>query len=120
MKAQDLAALGVQRVARTIGVCDGQPELQDGRHLEVANVIWCTGYRHDMSWIELPAFEEDRQPRHTHGVVRNEPGLYFVGLHFLYAMSSAMIRGVSRDAARVARVIAVRLRTRYGVAAGRR
>ena len=110
VKAQDLAALGVQRVSRTIGVCDGLPKLQDGRRLEVANVIWCTGYRHDLSWIELPVFEEDCEPRHIHGVVRDEPGLYFVGLHFLYAMSSAMIRGVSRDAARVTGVIAARLR----------
>jgi putative flavoprotein involved in K+ transport len=121
VKEQDLAALGVQRVSRMIGVCDGRPELQDGRRLEVANVIWCTGYRHDTSWIELPVFGGDRQLRHTHGVVPDEPGLYFVGLHFLYAMSSAMIRGVSRDAARVARVITSRLRTvPYGPAAGRR
>ena len=27
-----------------------------------------------------------------------EPGLYFVGLHFLYSMSSEMIHGVGRDA----------------------
>jgi putative flavoprotein involved in K+ transport len=122
VKAQDLAALGVQRVSRTIGVSDGLPQLQDGRSLEVANVIWCTGYRHDPSWIELPVFEEDRELRHTHGVVREEPGLYFVGLHFLYAMSSATIRGVSRDAARIAGVIAARLnrmRTNYALPGGR-
>jgi putative flavoprotein involved in K+ transport len=122
VKAGDLAALGVQRVSRTIGVADGLPQLQDGRSLSVANVIWCTGYTHDRSWIELPVFDEDRQPRHTHGVARDEPGLYFVGLDFLYAMSSAMIRGVSRDAARVARVIAARLnrmRTDYAVSLGR-
>ena len=39
-----------------------------------------------------------------------EPGLYFVGLHFLYAMSSTMVHGAGRDAARVARTVAERLR----------
>jgi putative flavoprotein involved in K+ transport len=43
-------------------------------------------------------------------VVEGEPGFYFVGLHFLYAMSSAMIHGVGRDADYVANVIAQRTR----------
>jgi putative flavoprotein involved in K+ transport len=34
--------------------------------------------------------------------------LYFVGLHFLYAMSSEMIHGVGRDAARIASQVAAR------------
>jgi putative flavoprotein involved in K+ transport len=36
------------------------------------------------------------------------PGLYFVGLHFLYAMSSSMLNGVGRDAKFVAERIAER------------
>jgi tetratricopeptide (TPR) repeat protein len=36
------------------------------------------------------------------GVVESVPGLYFIGLHFLYAMSSAMIHGVGRDAEYIA------------------
>jgi putative flavoprotein involved in K+ transport len=55
-------------------------------------------------------FDADGQPRHDRGVVRYEPGLYFVGLHFLYAMSSTMIHGVGRDANHVAEVIAGRTR----------
>jgi putative flavoprotein involved in K+ transport len=43
-------------------------------------------------------------------VVEGEPGLYFVGLHFLYAMSSTMIHGVGRDARYVAEHIASRSR----------
>jgi putative flavoprotein involved in K+ transport len=39
---------------------------------------------------------------HDAGVVTRAPGLYFVGRHFQYAMSSAMIHGVGRDAARIA------------------
>ena len=48
----------------------------------------------------------DGEPMHERGRVTNQPGLYFVGLHFLYAMSSTMIHGVGRDAAHIAEVIA--------------
>jgi putative flavoprotein involved in K+ transport len=40
------------------------------------------------------------------GVVPEVPRLYFVGLMFLYAGSSVMVHGVSRDAARIADLIA--------------
>ena len=105
-----LAAAGVQRVARTAGVQGGMPLLEDGRVMDIANVIWCTGYQPGFSWIELPVFDADGGPRHDRGVARYEPGLYFVGLHFLYAMSSTMIHGVGRDANHVAEVIARRTR----------
>ena len=45
---------------------------------------------------------------HDAGVVPGAPGLYFVGLHFLYAMSSAMIHGVGRDAKRIVDTLAAR------------
>jgi len=45
---------------------------------------------------------------HTRGVCTAEPGLGFVGLHFLYAMSSSMIHGVGRDAEYLAAHIARR------------
>jgi putative flavoprotein involved in K+ transport len=40
--------------------------------------------------------------------VTSHPGLYFVGLHFLYAFSSTMIHGVGRDAERIASHVAAR------------
>ena len=84
-----------RRARRAVaGVSDGKPLLDDGRVLEVANVVWCTGFHPGFSWIDLPVFGEDGEPRHERGVVTGEPGLYFVGLHFLYAMSSTMIHGV--------------------------
>jgi len=49
-------------------------------------------------------------PRHASGVACGEPGLYFVGLPFLYAFSSGMIHGVGRDAERIAKVIDGRVR----------
>jgi putative flavoprotein involved in K+ transport len=106
-KPNDLAAAGVQRVPRTVGVRDGLPVLEDGRVLEVANVIWCTGFDPGFAWIDLPVFG-DEGPRHERGVVAAEPGLYFVGLHFLYAASSSMIHGVARDAQYVVQAIQAR------------
>jgi putative flavoprotein involved in K+ transport len=104
VKPKDIAAAGIERVPRVEGVRDGLPVLEDGRSLEVANVVWCTGFRPDFSWIDLPIFgeeEEPKEPMHERGVVANEPGLYFVGLLFLYAMSSAFLPGVGRDAEHV-------------------
>jgi putative flavoprotein involved in K+ transport len=106
---QDLAAAGVERVARVLGVKDGRPVLTDGRVLDVSNVVWSTGFEPGFSWIDLPVFEANGTPRHAGGVALEEPGLYFVGLHFLYSMSSAMVHGVSRDAGRIARVIKSRV-----------
>jgi putative flavoprotein involved in K+ transport len=109
VKPKDLAAAGIERVPRVAGVRDGFPLLEDQRALEVANVIWCTGFRPDFSWIDLPVFGEDRkEPMHRRGIVANEPGLYFVGLFFLYAMSSGFFRGVGRDAEHVVEAIASR------------
>ena len=105
-----LTEAGVRRVTRTAGAQGGKPLLEDGRVLDVANVIWCTGFHPGFSWIDRPVFDANGQPRHDRGVVRYEPGLYFVGLHFLYAMSSTMIHGVGRDANHVAEVIARRTR----------
>jgi putative flavoprotein involved in K+ transport len=84
------------------GVIDGLPVLEDVGALEVANVIWCTGFGNGLSWIDLPIFETDGEPRHQSGIASDEPGLYFVGLHFLHAFSSTMIHGIARDAERIA------------------
>jgi putative flavoprotein involved in K+ transport len=107
-KPKQLAEAGVVRTARTIGVRDGRPLLDDGRTLDVTNVIWCTGFRGSFSWIDLPIFDQAGSPRHASGVVAEVPGLYFVGLHFLYALSSSMIHGVGRDAARISAAVAAR------------
>jgi len=100
-RKKDLLAAGVERTARVAGVRDGKPVLEDGRVLDVQNVVWCTGWHPSHAFIDLPIFDENGEPQHEGGVVKRAPGLYFVGLHFLYAMSSAMVHGVSRDADRI-------------------
>ena len=97
-KLKDLDQAGVIRVPRTRGVRDGLPLLDDGQVLQVSNVVWCTGYERGFSWIDLPVFDERGMPMHRRGVAVAVPGLSFVGLQFLYAMSSSMVHGVERDA----------------------
>ena len=110
VKPTDLAGAGIERIPRITAVRDGRPVAEGDRVLEVANVVWCTGYHPGFGWIGLPVFGSDGVPIHERGIVPTEPGLYFVGLHFLYALSSTMIHGVERDAERVAGVIAARTR----------
>jgi len=112
VKPKQLAAAGVERVARIAGVRDGLPVLEDGRVIEPSNIVWCTGYEPGLSFIELPIFDEHGEPKHESGMVPSQPGLFFVGLHFLHAMSSSMIHGVSRDAERIANHAAKRGRVR--------
>jgi putative flavoprotein involved in K+ transport len=104
-RLKQLAAAGVMRVPRVTGVQDGKPHLEDGRVLDVKNVVWCTGFRHDYSWIRLPAFREAHLPPHERGVVGAISGLYFVGLPYQFALNSALLDGVGRDAEYVAQQI---------------
>jgi putative flavoprotein involved in K+ transport len=109
VKTADLKDAHVERLPKMVAVREGRPVLEDGRLLDVANIIWCTGFTPSSSWIDLPVFTADGEPIHQRGQVTNQPGLYFVGRHFLYAMSSTMIHGVGRDAEHVVDVIAARI-----------
>lgn len=107
VRAADLAAAGVERVfTRVAGVKDGLPVMEDGRVLDVANVVWCTGFRPDYGWIDLPLEYEDGYPRQYRGAVESLPGLYFVGMLFLHSFSSMLILGAGKDGERVAKHIA--------------
>jgi putative flavoprotein involved in K+ transport len=112
VKERDLEVAGVDRVLeRTAAVRDGLPVLDDGRVLDVANVVWCTGFRNDLDWIRVPyAVDEDGYPEQVRGAVQSVPGLYFVGMVFLHSFSSMLIFGTARDAERVVGHIASRRR----------
>ncbi len=102
VRRSDLAAAGVERVVeRTVGVEGGKPVLAGGQVLEVANVIWCTGFRNDYTWIRFPVpLEDGWYPVQKGGAVPSAPGLYFVGLPFLHSFSSMLVLGAGRDAER--------------------
>lgn len=108
VKAKHLAEAGVEHVqAKTAGVRDGLPVLEGGRLVDVANVVWCTGFRLDFSWIDLPIdVGEDGYPAERRGVVPSAPGLYFLGLPFQSSFASMLVGGVGRDAEFVAGRIA--------------
>jgi len=104
VKPKQLLAAGIERVPKTVGARAARPLVEDGRVLEgVTSVIWATGFRHDLSWIDLPIFGENGSPMHERGVVTSESGIYFVGLPFQFAFGSDVLPGVGRDARYVVR-----------------
>jgi putative flavoprotein involved in K+ transport len=112
VKPMWLDRAGVHRVGKTVATVGGRPVLEDGRDLDVATVIWCTGSGVDLSWIDLPIVGDDGLPVHDRGVVEREPGLYFVGLPFQYALASATVPGAPRDAEYVIRELVRRSNAR--------
>lgn len=115
VKREDLVGRGVERVlSRVAGVSDGRPVL-DGQPVDVANVVWCTGFKQVFDWVRLPIFQADRWPMEYRGVVDSAPGLYFCGLSFQYSFSSMVLPGISRDAEYLARRIATRARSGVAV-----
>jgi putative flavoprotein involved in K+ transport len=112
VRRADLAEAGVHLVeARTVGVDDdGRPVLDDGTALDVANVVWCTGFRQDFGLVQPDPTGADGYPRGDGGIVTDLPGLYYVGLLFQTAFASILIGGAGRDAKRIAASIAARTR----------
>ena len=53
---------------------DGKPMLADGTVLDVANVIWATGYRPDYSFVAAPIIGDDGWPDEVRGVSPTVPG----------------------------------------------
>jgi putative flavoprotein involved in K+ transport len=118
VRHKDFAPAGIERVVRMTGVRNGYPVLENGRVLEVSNVIWCTGYVPDYSWIDLPLRSHNGVPIHDRGIVESCSGLYFVGLLFLYSLSSALLGGVGRDAKHIVDHIVTTWPARMGAIRG--
>ena len=118
VKPGDLVEAGAERVGQVAGVSGGKPQLEEGRVLDVANVIWCTGFRSAFTWIDLDVFDDEGQPRHQRGVVADPPGLYFCGLDFLYGFASETFPGMPRDARYVVEHLVSRNRDTVAAAVG--
>jgi len=104
VKLADLDAAGVRRVGRIDGVRNGRLMTADGEVLDPRTVVWCTGFRPDYGWIELPVTNADGEIRHERGVSA-EPHLYFIGLEFQYSAASPTIQGLDQDARYLMRAI---------------
>jgi putative flavoprotein involved in K+ transport len=98
---------------------DNEPELRDGYDAPVMTqldlestgirtIIWATGYSFDFSWVKFPIFDEFGYPIQQRGVT-DQPGLYFLGLHWLHTSGSSLLAGVGEDAASVAEHIESRM-----------
>jgi putative flavoprotein involved in K+ transport len=90
---------GVKIVSRLHGVQGGWPVMESDQKIKPTAIIWCTGFRPDYSWMDLPAAIADSgYPESNRGVSSKYPGLYFVGSQFQYSLTSTWIGGVGRDA----------------------
>jgi putative flavoprotein involved in K+ transport len=95
------------------------PRIDSPRELDLAaagvtSIVWATGYRTDFGWIRLPVFDERGEPVYRRGVTAC-PGLYFLGLPWLWKLKSSVLCGVGEDAEHIAEdieIAAVRLRPR--------
>lgn len=115
-RSADLLHAGIElHEARTVGVRDGKPMLADGQVLDVANVLWCTGFKRDYGWIDMPVVGDDGWPEEEGGAAMAAPGLYFLGIPFLSGFSSMLVLGAGRDAARVVDKVASRAAAHPGL-----
>jgi putative flavoprotein involved in K+ transport len=112
---EDLLRAGIRRVPRVTGVSGGKPLLEDGRTLDVVNIIWSTGFLRDYPWIKLPVFDANGDPIHRRGVVQEEPGLYFVGLPYQSTLLSGLVAGAGTDAKYIAKQLALRSKNRNAI-----
>ncbi|MFJ6992667.1 flavin-containing monooxygenase [Streptomyces sp. NPDC003090] len=83
----------------------------DGEREAVDVILLATGYRPDLPYLAplRGALDGDGNPRHREGVAVAVPGLAFVGLEWQRGLASNSLRGVGRDAERIARHLAAGL-----------
>jgi len=77
----------------------------DLRSGQISTVVWATGYRPDLSWLEVPVLDRRGRPVHDGGVTA-APGLYLIGWPFLRRRKSSLIDGAAGDAAELTRHLA--------------
>lgn len=102
-RREELLDAGVElRPGRLVGARHGRPMLADDSVHDVATVLWCTGFRPDFGWVEPATVDELGWPLQERGVAVGAPGLYFLGIPFLFGFTSMLVLGADRDAAFVA------------------
>jgi putative flavoprotein involved in K+ transport len=62
----------------------------------IRTVLWATGFRPELSWLEVGVLDHRGRVRHDGGVTAS-PGLYVLGLPFLRRRRSTLIDGAAAD-----------------------
>jgi putative flavoprotein involved in K+ transport len=96
---------GVELHGRAVAAAGSNVRFADDSQLDVASVIWATGFRVDHSWIDAPVFDRAGRVEHQRGVTAS-PGLYFLGLSWQHTRGSALLGWVKDDAAHIAERVA--------------
>jgi len=63
----------------------------------IETIVWATGYRPDLSFVDAGVLDRKGRPVHDGGVT-SAPGLYLIGLPFLRRRKSTLIDGAASDA----------------------
>lgn len=76
----------------------------------IATVIWCTGFKGDFSWTDVPGLLDPAgQPDHDAGYAM-VPGVYFPGTPFSVSRNSGTIHAIEDEACRFSDDILARVR----------
>jgi putative flavoprotein involved in K+ transport len=104
-RPRTLKRLGVICHPRTLDGSASTVTFSDGTNLEVATVIWATGFSLDHTWVELPVFDAAGHVIHERGITGSR-GLYFIGLPWQHTRGSSLLGFVNEDAEYLAERIA--------------
>ncbi len=88
---------GVELHGRALSAQGSTVRFDDGTQVDVAGVVWATGFRVDHSWIDVPVFDAGGRLIHQRGVTQ-APGLYFLGMYWQHTRGSALLGWVKDDA----------------------
>jgi putative flavoprotein involved in K+ transport len=100
------ARFGIRLRSRVVGIDGAEVRFADGATSRPDTIVWATGYRDDFTWIGVPGvLDADGHPVHRRGV-SSVPGMFFVGLGWLWTRGSGLIGWVGEDAAYLADRIA--------------
>jgi putative flavoprotein involved in K+ transport len=92
---------GVELHGRAVSAHGSTIGFDDGTQVDVAGVVWATGFRVDHSWIDVPVFDAGGRLIHRRGVTQ-APGLYVLGMYWQHTRGSALLGWVKDDAEYVA------------------
>ena len=102
---RSLTRAGITFRPRLVGADGRTVRFADGSTVDVAVVLWATGYRSDHSWISVPGVVRDGRVAHRRGLT-DTAGLYFLGLSWQHTRGSALLGFVDDDAGHIADHIA--------------